>query len=309
MAMVQYSLWSNCSNNCDFCLIDKCDYRNPDQQIEYIQQVIDNVKIQDWKNKFQDGISLLGGEIYFITDPKVQEKFMELIDVICEYVIKQSPNPNCKYSTVTNGIYNPEFLFRVIDYIVEKVGIEHVDVNFSYDLKYRFKSEESRKLCIDNIVAFHKRYNYRIGVQMILTQHVIDSIMNGEFDIDDFENNVCPGCILEFLYPHKSHTGIVLTDFNFDRKSFLQFMKWLHVNHREHYFNFYHSVGNSSIFKYTGLWIHPQTLKVYEEPVLSNDKEIINDDCGHSILYQCYSDCSDCMYCDLINLTTELEGE
>ena len=62
---------------------------------------------------------------------------MELIDVIIEYVLKVSPNPHCKYSTVTNGIYDPAFLYRVIDRIVSEVGIEKVDVNFSYDLKYR----------------------------------------------------------------------------------------------------------------------------------------------------------------------------
>ena len=182
--MVQYGIWSNCSNKCDFCLIEKHYYRTPDQMVSYLQTVIDNVKIQDWSNKFSDGISLLGGELYFITDKSVQDKFMELIDTIIDYVLKVSKNPNCKYSTVTNGIYEPSFLYRVIDRIVEKAGIQYVDVNFSYDLKYRFHSEESKQQCLQNIIDFHKRYNYRIGVQMILTQYLIDMINNGEFSIN-----------------------------------------------------------------------------------------------------------------------------
>lgn len=299
--MVQYGIWSNCSNKCDFCLIEKHYYRTPEQMVEYLDTVIENVKIQDWKNKFSDGISLLGGELYFITDKRVQDKFMELIDVIVDYVLKVSPNPDCRYSTVTNGIYNPDFLFRVIDRIVEKVGIQYVDVNFSYDLKYRFHSEESRKLCIENIKKFHERYNYRIGVQMILTQYLIDMINNGEFSVDMWQNEIAPGSILEFLYPHKIHTGIKIDDFNFKRKDFINFMIKLKKENNENYNNFVSSVKHSAIFKYTGLYVDEYGI-THDEPVLSDGKEFINDKCGHSTLYQCYADSDECMLCDLLKI-------
>ena len=305
--MVQYGIWSNCSNKCDFCLIEKHYYRDPDGMIEYLDKVIENVKIQDWANKFSDGISLLGGELYFITDKRVQDKFMELIDTIIEYVLKVSPNPDCRYSTVTNGIYDPEFLYRVIDRIVEKAGIQYVDVNFSYDLKYRFHSEESRLKCLNNIIEFHKRYNYRVGVQMILTQYLIDMINNGEFSIDKWQNDIAPGSILEFLYPHKIHTGKILTDFNFRRKDFLDFMVYLQKTNPENYVNFVSSVKHSAIFKYTGLYID-EFGNTHDEPVLSDGKEIINNKCKHSTLYQCYADSDECMLCDLIKLD-EITGE
>ena len=150
MAMVQYDLWNNCSNSCDFCLIYRKRILNNEQMIERIDQIIANINYvgDRWTTQFSDGISLLGGEVYFITDLKVQEKLMELID----HIINKILLPNkvlghiCKYSTVTNGIYQPDLLFRMIDRIVEKAGIEFVDVNFSYDLKYRFHTEESRLL-------------------------------------------------------------------------------------------------------------------------------------------------------------------
>lgn len=299
--MVQYGIWSNCSNKCDFCLIEKHYYRDSTTMISYLQEVIDNVKIQDWANKFSDGISLLGGELYFITDKAVQDKFMELIDVIIEYVLKVSKNPNCKYSTVTNGIYEPSFLYRVIDRIIEKAGIQYVDVNFSYDLKYRFHSEEARNQCLQNIIDFHKRYNYRIGVQMILTQYLIDMINIGEFSIDKWQNEIAPGSILEFLYPHKIHTGCVLPDFNFKRYDFIKFMRNLHKTNPENFYNFVSSVRHSSVFKYTGLYIDENGI-THPEPVLSDGKEIINAACGHSALYQCYADSDKCMLCDLNNI-------
>jgi len=52
---------------------------------------------------------------------------------------------------VTNGLYDPKFLYRVIDKIKDAVGIGMVDLNFSYDLKHRFDSEEKRLLCLKNI--------------------------------------------------------------------------------------------------------------------------------------------------------------
>ena len=308
--MVQYGIWSNCSNKCDFCLIEKHYYRTPEQMVSYLQELIDNIKIQDWANKFSDGISLLGGELYFITDKVVQDKFIELIDVIIEYVLKVSKNPNCKYSTVTNGIYEPSFLYRVIDRIIEKAGIQYVDVNFSYDLKYRFHSEEARKQCLQNIIDFHKRYNYRIGVQMILTQYLIDMMNSGEFTIDKWQNEIAPGSILEFLYPHKIHTGIVLDDFNFKRGDFIKFMRKLYKENEENFFNFVSSVRHSSVFKYTGLYIDDEG-NTHSEPVLSDGKEIINPICNHSALYQCYADSDKCMLCDLNNIidTIKENGE
>lgn len=49
-----------------------------------------------------------------------------------------------------------------------------MDLNFSYDLKHRFKNDEDRLKVLKNINDFHNRYNYSVGVQMILTQHVIN---------------------------------------------------------------------------------------------------------------------------------------
>ena len=136
---------------------------------------------------------MLGGELYYITDKELQDSFLDLIDIIIKYVLKVSPNPACKYSSVTNGLYNPAFLYKVIDKIVSEVGIDKVDLNFSYDLKYRFKSKEDADLVLKNINEFHKRYNYNVNTQMILTQYVIDLWKKHEFNVNTFINEKIPG--------------------------------------------------------------------------------------------------------------------
>ena len=305
MAMIQYDLWNNCSNQCDFCLIYRKRILDKAGMIERIDQIIDNINYvgDRWTTQFSDGISLLGGEVYFITDPDVQEKLMELIDHIIDKILL--PNKElghvCKYSTVTNGIYQPDLLFRMIDRVVERAGIEFVDVNFSYDLKYRFHTEASRLLCLENMRKFSERYNYRIGAQMVVTEYLIDMINRGEFDIAEFQNKIVPNSIVEFLYPHEVHTGQVLDDFQFPRDKFVKFLKWLKDNYYENFINYCDSITNSSIFKYTGLYINADwSMEI--EPKLSDGKEIINPACGHSVLYQCYKDSDKCILCDILRI-------
>lgn len=303
--MVQFGVWTNCCNNCDFCLREERIPYSKEKQLLWLERIKENIGLIDWKNKFSYGISLLGGELYFITDPELQESFLELIDIIIEKVLKVSENPECRYSTVTNGLYDPAFLYKVVDKIVEAVGITKVDINFSYDLKHRFSSEEKRLLCLKNINDFHDRYNYKVGVQMIMTQYLINEWKAGRFDVKTFEETIIPGNKLTFLYPHPIRTGLKLDDFNFTRSDFLKFIRYLKNECYSTYYSFLQSTKNSCQFKYTGLRDRGRK-DAKEMPQLSDGKEIINPKCGHSTLYQCYSDCDKCMLCDLINLDNEV---
>lgn len=297
--MLQYGVWPNCTNSCDFCLRLNRKPCTKEEQAFWLEAINENVKHIDWQSKFPYGISLLGGELYYIKDQHLQSLFLTLIQTIIDCVLK--PCPKARYSTVTNGLYEPSFLYKVIDTIKNQVGIEKVDVNFSYDLKYRYKTETARQLALSNILAFQKRYNYNVGVQMILTQYVIDLWKNRQFDVNQFLKEVIPGCNLAFLYPHPIHTGKKLDDFQFKRSDFLEFVQYLKQASYETYINFINSTKNSGTFKYTGLrhrgekdW---QKLKI-QQPVLSDGKEILAE-CGHSILYRCYADSDKCVLCDL----------
>lgn len=302
--MVQYGVWSNCCNNCDFCLREERRPYTKERQLVWLERIKENIKSLDWKNDFPYGISLLGGELYYITDEDLQESFLDLIDIIIENVLKVSENPDCKYSTVTNGLYEPTFLYKVIDKIVSAVGIQKIDINFSYDLKYRFHSEEKRLQCLKNINDFHNRYNYDVGVQMIMTQYVINEWKEGRFDVNKFNEEMIPGNHLTFLYPHPIKTGLQLPDFNFTRKDFLKFIQYMKQECYPTYFSFLQSTKNSCSFKYTGLKDRARE-DATEKPKLTDGKEIINPKCGHSMLYSCYSDCDKCMLCDLEHLDSE----
>ena len=300
--MVQYSVWPTCqTNSCKFCLRLNREVWVKPKMIKRIHDIRTNIKLIDWKDKFSNGISLLGGELFFITDKEIQKEFLLLVDDIIEKILKVSNNPYVRFSIVTNGVYNPDFLFQVLDKVNNSVGIKFMDINFSYDLKYRYSSEKQRQQCIDNINAVHNRYNYKVGVQTITTQYFIDEVLSGRFNIDKFEKEVIPGNELHLLYPHPINPLLPpLPDFNFTRDSLVKFVMFLKKNSYNHYLNFYWSTYNSGIFKYTGMWYIEGSNK--QKPVLSDGKELINPKCGHSKLYQCYSDSDKCLLCDLINI-------
>lgn len=305
--MLQFGVWPNCTNNCDFCLrLNRKPYTK-DEQIFWLNAIKENIKHTDWVNDFPFGVSLLGGELFYIHSPQIQEAFMELIETVVDYVLTDQ-TPHARFSTVTNGLYKPYFLYRVVDYIKDRVGIERIDVNFSYDLKYRYKTEQARQTALNNILAFQKRYDYRVGVQMILTQYVIDEWKAGRFEVNDFLQNTIPGCQLAFLYPHPIHTGKKLDDFNFKRSDFLSFVRYLKQANYDTYYLFVNSTKNSGTFKYTGLRdrveLDIEKLKK-QKAVLSDGKEILAE-CGHSTLYRCYIDSDKCVLCDLQLLDGDL---
>lgn len=310
MSMIQLGLHSLCCNQCDFCTIKENNLNKIDDILIEIEKAKENIKYiasseENWTNKYSDGISILGGEIFFIKDERYKKAILELVDVIIEYILKPSKNPNCRFSTVTNGIYDPEWLlFPVVDKIVEAVGLRFVDVNFSYDFKYRFKTEDSRLKCINTINSFHKRYDYICGIQMILTQDVINMYLNGWRTYDVVEE-LFPDNIITFLYPHPINRGNDysgtknLENFNFTRSSFLKFLILLSKNEPRVFESFLHSTRNSAVFKYTMLHDKMSAGDSKQDPRLSDGKEIFNSACNHSILYQCYSDTDHCMLCDL----------
>ena len=303
--MVQYSVWTNCCNNCKFCLRKQRRFYSKQKQLIQLERIKNNIKIIDWNNNFSYGISLLGGQLYYITDIDLQQSFLQLIDIIIQYILKPSTNIHCRYSTVTNGLYQPTFLYKVVDKIQNQVGLNKLDINFSYDLKYRFKSQQDRLLCLNNINNFHKKYNYIVGVQMILTEYLIQMCLNNQFSINKFIQNDIPGNNLALLYPHPIHTGIELDDFFFTRNQFLQFLKYLKTENYNVYRSFLYSTKNSCTFKYTGLRDKKRNDYI-ENPILSDGKQILNQKCGHSILYKCYKNSNKCMLCDLKMLQQQI---
>ena len=306
MSRVQYGIWPNCCNACDFCLNLREQFYNKEKQIQMIRNVRDNIDCVDWEGRFFHGISLLGGELYFIQDPDLQEEFLKLIDDIIEKIILKVRKKTCVYSTVTNGLYNPEFLFKVLDKFAEKQLLEYVDLSFSYDLKHRFHTEERKQLCESNIRATVAKYpELHVNVQMILTQYLINEFNKNNNIFQELQDKLTVDNI-NLLFPHKHNTGKELEDFYFNRKDLLQFLYKLHDIDKAKVNQFVYSIINVDNNAFIGLYRrhtaeNDANIDTQQQPLKEDVKQIINPKCGHSVMYQCYADSDKCLYCDIRN--------
>ena len=305
MAMVQYGLWPNCTNSCDFCLLLDRDYKSVDERLHMLDAIKKNIQFVDWKDKFSDGISLLGGEIYYTESDKIKESFLDLIEKIIQTII--IPNKTCIYSTVTNGIYDSTILLEpTLDLFKKHNVIDQIDINFSWDLKYRFHNDESLQSMIKNVNMVHEKYGLYPTVQTCLTQYLIDAHLKDGFSLIEYQKEHFPNTKLSLLYPHKINTGKEVPDFFFTRDSLFRFIKYLKANNQNELIqHLIQSVINSSQFKYTGLWIRDDIYKgnelkkeIEQAPTLENKQNLT--ECGHSDMYRCYTDSDKCLLCDLL---------
>lgn len=297
---VQYGVWSNCNNNCKFCLRKHRIPLTKEQIIHRLNMIEKNIYLVDW-NTYECGISLLGGELFFIDDKDIQEKFKHLLKSVVEHVFPKGFDQ--KVSFVTNGIYSPEFLFECIDIVTDCAKYPNrLDLNFSYDLEHRYKDESDRLLVLNNITLLHEKYNHKIqaAVQMICTENLANKILNNDWVPSHFCKQY--GCKFSLLYPHDPQTGYVLDGFFLKRKTFLRLLTYLQETDHQLFYNFTRSIANSASFKYTGLANTSMDLMSdYSSlnPELSDGKDDINDVCGHSMLYKSYNDSTECLLCDL----------
>lgn len=219
---VQYTLWTDCSNNCDFCL-----HKNNkiDDKIANLNYLIPYIQ----KDKGYNAIGFIGGEFFNkqLKDFKVKDLFYKAIDLVIEKILRKEV-----YTFyIAAGLIqkNLDDLYEFLDYCQRFDIISCIVICTSYDSKYRFHNEYSKQLWFDNIQNLKQKYSsLRIHVDTILTEAFLQEYLNNQFDIINYckVNNLD----LDFEEPKtgidtfidKQHS---LKDFFPKRNTFLIFLK------------------------------------------------------------------------------------
>ena len=55
--MIQYGVWSNCCNACQFCLREERIPYSKEKQLMSLEKIKKNIEHIDWTDKFSNGIS------------------------------------------------------------------------------------------------------------------------------------------------------------------------------------------------------------------------------------------------------------
>lgn len=178
LPMYEFLLWSNCNNNCKFCVQREDHMSSKEERLKAIELAFDNIK------KLRDAhVLFMGGELFSEPDEEVKEKLKNLFD----YTFDKSRNKELEFIYInTNLLYNTEYLFSILDDASDI--IERIRFTTSDDVDGRF-NEKSMSLFYNNLRALRNRYpKLRIVVNTILTKTLCDMIMNDEYNVLDYQN-------------------------------------------------------------------------------------------------------------------------
>lgn len=176
---IQYQLWQECNNGCKFCSERNQFKIDKKWALKFTLDKLDNPEIYDYEE-----VGIIGGEIFDnqLEDKEVRDLFYELTDKIAN--IKHFK----KFYVATNLIYDMDkYLIPYLNHLKNINLIDKTLLCTSYDLKYRFHTEEMKKLWEDNMLKLHKIFpELSTHIETIITQHFIDAVLSGQFDIKEF---------------------------------------------------------------------------------------------------------------------------
>lgn len=284
--LLQYNLWLNCNQHCSFCYQGAHPKRFSDEEkgnsIQRLITLLNDRYIVD----AYDYIALIGGEIF---DNHLSETnynlFFKALGLIRNHLQK---GRFLQLSFNTNLLYkDKKFLKESLDYFKEYE--KRLSVVTSYDVKYRFHTEESKKLFLENLEWVRKEYpDLQIIVQSIVSSYFVDDVLNHKFDINAFEKKY--GC--EYNLNNVIHSDLVDKlgkTFFPTRQKYIDFLFFLKRTNPELLQRFNVDKDDKDL-----IYCDPETNKIRVQNSLALKKM----PCGHYETYLMYSDCDKCTLCD-----------
>lgn len=178
---LQYEMWKDCCIGCKFC----CNKGQPDldkaESLRFILDKLDDKEVYDYNE-----IGFIGGEFFNreIEDEEVRNLFYKVFEKLSKLT-----HVDRIYIT-TALIYDcNRYLLPFLDYLKALRILDKCLLCSSYDVAYRFYTEERRLLWESNVLMLHELYpELSIHTEIIVTQHFINAVLEDKFNITEFKN-------------------------------------------------------------------------------------------------------------------------
>ena len=178
----EFLLWDNCNNHCSFCFqrLKPRIFKDKEQQI-ILNKVISFLSSDNYEKG--NHVLVVGGEMfdadrqYLIPFFEALSDMMVVGDIDLLYI-----NTNLIYQ-----IDDDSLLTKTLDIFDKKNLFERLKFTTSYDLEGRFKKEEDRLLCLNNMRWLYNKFpSLNTVANIILTKKFCDSVLGDTFDLKDF---------------------------------------------------------------------------------------------------------------------------
>ena len=310
MKIVQFELWQECNNNCEFCyltqerLLKKTPVENKLKAIKDVDDFLSSSKINNY-----DCVGLIGGEFFQgqLETIELKVKFKKLCYHLNQLLKDNIINNVWISATLTIG--KQEDLFEILNDCFD--DLSRVWITTSWDYRGRFKTPKMKTNWESNVLRLLKEYpKVNINVTTILTQSLIEFYNNNEnVSFNSYIRNIdwyfkIPNTFIgengtiEQMKIGKILCNQAIPDFFPKRVDFLKFL-----------LNFKFREPKELYDKLIGIdYRADELIKNFDDgkkEVYNRDKEVRMGeddsellDCGHSCCYQCYCDSDKCSLCD-----------
>lgn len=184
---IQFELWKNCTNGCDFCFNKGCPCSTKEDKIRILKEV--QYRLENLNLDRYDKIGFIGGELFGnqIEDDDVFEEFYSLFELCMLYV--QGGYINQVNFTTNLLNKNNDRLYTILNQL-EMYGIlNKFELCTSYDTKYRFKDKLSHFRWHKNMMYIQERYpELQLHIEILPTQDFCEKCLSGEFDYERFKS-------------------------------------------------------------------------------------------------------------------------
>lgn len=308
---LQFELWQQCNNHCDFCYLNKQNkHTDDDVKIKSLKNALNTISNKEIVGQY-NCIGFIGGEFFQgqLSNPEVKTLFFQLMEKTAQ--LYNTNQISQVWISATLNIGHQTELYQTLNLFENH---DRVWILTSWDTVGRFKSDKMLKTWEYHMENLHKTYpNLKINTTTILTGDLIDRYNKGEFTfIQLSEKYHCTfflkhcGSIVpwktkgnfEELRKVKQLSNEIVANFFPKRKSFLLFLSKFYAQEpedmRTRMFNIQYRADNLIRSYNDG--------RIEQNVRLKNQKEEVEDlnhlECGHPFVYSAYIDSDKCILCD-----------
>lgn len=246
MTGIQFELWKNCTNGCEFCFNKGLACSSNADKVRILKEVY--YRLERLNYDYYDRIGFIGGELFGnqIEDEEVYAEFYKLFD-LCVKLIKEGKITQVNF---TSNLLNEDNtkLYEILDLIKANNVLGNFEICTSYDSKYRFKD----KFDLWDKTLLYIKENYpklQTHIEILPTQDFCEKCLSGEIDLIKFKeryNSAVDYSDLNsgFLYKDKFDMDKHVPSFFPQRAIFL---KWVKTGIKENWFKI-EDICNYSMF-------------------------------------------------------------
>lgn len=243
---IQFELWKNCTNGCDFCFNKGLPCSSKEDKIRILKEVY--YRLERLNYDYYDKIGFIGGELFGnqIEDEEVFGEFYKLFE-LCIYLLQNKKINQINFTSNLLAEDNSK-MYQILDLIKLSGLLNRFELCTSYDSKYRFKGN----FTIWHYNMLYIKQNYpklQTHIEILPTQDFCEKCLSGEFNYEWFKETYDSAIDYSdlnsgFYYKNKLEMEKEVPGFFPKRETFI---KWVKKGLKENWFKI-EDICNYNIF-------------------------------------------------------------